>query len=68
MSAIALAEPRDPSDTEYVANAIDRLRYLDLKNVASDMLGTEKRDGMTPAELADLMAEWAAKNTTKVQS
>lgn len=60
---------REPTDTEYVANNIDRLRYLDLKKVASDILGTEKRDAdMTPATLADLMAEWAAANKTKVQA
>ena len=58
------AAPADPTDTEYVANSIDRLRYLDLKKIAAEMIGEAKPD--TPAEWADLMAEWAATNKTKV--
>lgn len=51
----------DPNDIQYVANSLHALRYLDLKKVASEMLGTERRDEMTAASLADLMAEWADK-------
>lgn len=58
--------PADPTDVQYVANSLNTLRYLDLKRVASEMLGTERRDEMTPAALADLMAEWAAANKTGV--
>jgi len=58
------AAPAEPTDTEYVANSIDRLRYLDLKKIAAEMIGEAKPD--TPAEWADLMAEWAAENKTKV--
>jgi len=55
--------PAEPTDTEYVALSIDRLRYLDLKKIAADMIGDAKP--ATPAEWADLMAEWAAANKTK---
>lgn len=62
---VPIAEaPSDPTDVHYVANSLDRLRYLDLKQVAKDMLGDAKPG--TPAEFADLMAEWAAANKTKV--
>lgn len=55
----------EPTDTEYVAVSVDRLRYLDLKDIAKAIMGEAKPQ--TPAELADLMAEWAAANKTKVQ-
>ena len=58
------AAPADPTDTEYVANSIDRCRYLDLKGIAAAVMGDKKVE--TAAELADLLAEWAAANKTRV--
>ncbi len=63
--AMEQLELTPPTDIEYVANNMDRLRHLDLGKMWDEMFGTEmpkdRAEGMTK------MATWAAANKTKVQ-
>jgi len=56
-------EPDKPTDIQYVANCLDCLRHLDLKEAVVGMLGPELPKDMN--EAIDRVAEWAAANKTK---
>ncbi len=53
-------KPREPTDKEWVANNINRLRHLDLKGMVEEMFGeTMPKDKF---EAMDKMAVWSAAN------
>ena len=53
-------EKREPTDKEFVANNINRLRHLDLKATVEEMFGeTMPKDKF---EAMDKMAVWSAAN------
>ncbi len=56
-------EPEKPTDIQYVANCLDCLRHLDLKEAVVGMFGPELPKDMN--EAIDRVAEWAAANKTK---
>jgi len=57
------AEPQQPTDIQFVANSLDCLRHLDLKDAVIGMLGKEMPKDVN--EAIDRVAEWAAANKTK---
>ncbi len=48
-----------------VAESINECRYLDVKNIAKEIVGDPPKPIETAADLADRMAEWAAENKTR---
>jgi hypothetical protein len=58
-------EPKpEPTYTSVVAEGIDACRYLDVKAIATAIMGDPVKPIETVADLADRMAEWGAANKT----
>jgi hypothetical protein len=58
-----MAKP-EPTYTSVVAEGIDACRYLDVKAIATAIMGEPVKPIETVSDLADRMAEWGAANKT----